>query len=98
MLVGCKIFNMKKFKIIKSKKFIKDLKNLRDKPYILTIVQDAIQKLGNGEKLHQEHFLKGRLKGYKECHLAYGQLLVWIVEGSVLKMLRIGTHHQLFDS
>ena len=57
---------------------------------------DAIQKLENGEKLHQEHFLKGRLKGLKECHLAYGQLLVWSVEGSVLKMLRIGTHHQLF--
>lgn len=87
---------MQRFKIEKSKTFIKDLNSLRDKPSVMTNVQDAIRKLENGEKLHQEHFLKGRLKGLKECHLQYGQLLVWIVEGSVLKMLRIGTHHQLF--
>ena len=87
---------MQRFQIEKSKSFIKDLNSLRYKPNVLAIVQDAIQKLENGEKLHQEHFLKGRLKGLKECHLAYGQLLVWSVEGSVLKMLRIGTHHQLF--
>ena len=87
---------MKRVQIIKSKTFIKDLKSLRHKPNVLANVQDAIQKLENGEKLNREHFLKGKLEGLKECHLQCGQLLVWIVEGSVLRMLRIGTHHQLF--
>lgn len=86
---------MQKFKIEKSKSFIKDLKSLRSKPKVLANVQDAIQKLGNGQKLHQEHSLKGKLKGLKECHLQCGQLLIWAVDGSVLKMLRVGTHHQL---
>ena len=96
-LVSSNRYNVcRDLRLKKSKTFIKDLNSLRDKPSVLTNVQDAIRKLENGEKLHQEHFLKGRLKGLKECHLQYGQLLVWIVEGSVLKMLRIGTHHQLF--
>jgi mRNA interferase YafQ len=88
--------DMQRFQIEKSKSFIKDSNSLRHKPNVLANVQDAIRKLENGEKLHREHFLKGKLKGLKECHLQCGQLLVWIVEGSVLRMLRIGTHHQLF--
>lgn len=87
---------MQRFKIEKSKTFIKDLNSLRNKPKVLANVKDAIQMLENGEKLHREHFLKGRLKGFKECHLQCGQLLVWVVEGSVLRLLRIGTHHQLY--
>ena len=87
---------MQKFQIEKSKSFIKDLNSLRSNPKVLADVRDTIRKLENGEKLHREHFLRGKLKGLKECHLKCGQLLVWIVEGSILRMLRIGTHHQLF--
>ena len=48
---------MQRFKIEKSKTFIKDLNSLRDKPSVFTNVQDAIRKLENGEKLHQENFI-----------------------------------------
>lgn len=60
---------MQRFQIEKSKTFIKDLNSLRDKTKVLANVKDAIRMLENGEKLHREHFLKGRLKGLKECHL-----------------------------
>ncbi|MBR1519833.1 MAG: type II toxin-antitoxin system YafQ family toxin [Bacteroidaceae bacterium] len=87
---------MQNYQVKKSNSFIRDLKCLRHRPKIIANVNDAISQLENGEKLPMEHFLKGKLKGLKECHLQCGLLLVWAVNGSVVKLLRLGTHHRIF--
>ena len=87
---------MTKNQIRRSTSFNKDLKDYQHKPNIMAMLQNAIQKLTYGEKLPKEHALKGKLKGNKECHLRYGLLLVWSVNGSIIELLRLGTHHQIF--
>lgn len=81
--------------ISKTKSFMRDLRRLKQKPHIVNMVEDALQKLKKGERLPKEHYLIGDLKGHKECHLRYGLLLEWVVNGLNIKILRVGTHHQL---
>lgn len=84
------------FQIEISKSFNKDLKCHWHKPKIMQIVQDAIEKLKEGRRLPYEHVLKGDWKGHRECHLPCGLLLIWTVSGSLVKLKRLGTHHQIF--
>ncbi len=44
----------------------------------------------------KDHQLKGELKDCREFHISGDLLVVYIVEDGYLKLLRIGTHSQLF--
>lgn len=83
------------YKIKTSKSFEKDLKSIQHKPNIMAMINDAIGKLKDGDRLPRQHALKGDMKGLLECHLSFGKLLVWKVKVSVITLERLGTHHQL---
>lgn len=84
------------YKIKTSKSFERDLKSIQHLPNIMAMIKEAIGKLKEGKGLPRQHALKGDMKGLLECHLPFGKLLVWKLNGSVVTLERIGTHHQLF--
>ena len=48
---------------------------------------------------YKDHVLKGRYKGYGECHIRPNWLLIYSVDKNknVIKFVRTGTHTELFD-
>jgi mRNA interferase YafQ len=90
---------MKK-KIIPSTKFKKDQKRYRHniekmkKLYDLLVI---LEETGHVPQEYQPHMLSGNYKGFMECHVEDNFLLIWIDETSdVIKLVRLGTHHELF--
>lgn len=87
---------MATFQVLKSKSFDRDFKNYWYMPKIVALLKDAIAKLKEGKRLPKQHFLKGKMKGLLECHLKDDLLLLWSVNGTMIKLEHIGTHHQIF--
>jgi len=90
---------MKK-KIIPSTKFKKDQKRYRHniekmkKLYDLLVI---LEETGRVPQEYQPHVLSGNYKGFMECHVEDNFLLIWIDETSdIIKLVRLGTHHELF--
>lgn len=47
---------------------------------------------------YQDHILKGNWSGYRECHIKPDLVLVYLkVDSDVLRLVRIGSHSELFD-
>jgi len=90
---------MKK-KIVPSTKFKKDQKRYRHniekmkKLYDLLVI---LEETGRVPQEYQPHMLSGNYKGFMECHVEDDFLLIWIDETSdIIKLVRLGTHHELF--
>jgi mRNA interferase YafQ len=47
---------------------------------------------------HQDHPLKGKYAGYRECHVTPDWLLIYKVDGAKLVLIanRTGSHSELF--
>jgi mRNA interferase YafQ len=85
--------------LFRTKTFIKDYKKTRfsDKLYTKYILYISI--LLNNNKLPIEaknHNLTGNLIGYKEFHLSGDLLIIYQIDEKYLKLIRIGTHSELF--
>lgn len=89
---------MKKLK--KSTQFKKDLKRYLKKPSKLKALKEVttnLQMTGKVPAEYKPHTLSGKLKGFLECHVEDDFLLIWIDEtADVIKLVRLGTHHELF--
>ncbi len=44
-----------------------------------------------------EHGLKGSFSNYREFHVSGDLLVIYYVEDETLKLVRIGSHSELFD-
>ena len=44
-----------------------------------------------------DHNLKGEYKYYKEFHISGDLLIIYTIEDGFVKLIRIGTHAQLFE-
>lgn len=44
-----------------------------------------------------DHNLKGEHKNYKEFHISEDLLVIYTIEDGFVKLIRIGTHAQLFE-
>ncbi len=79
-----------------SGQFKKDLKRFRHDILKLTRLHAVVELLKNEQPLPQElkaHMLKGRLKGYMECHIENDLLLLWYDEDSdTIVLARLGSH------
>lgn len=85
--------------IKRNKTFINDLKKakLTDKQFDKFITYIFLLK--NGKSLPIEarnHKLQGGFTGYKEFHLGGDMLVIYLVQNSIITLVRIGTHSQLF--
>ena len=89
-------------KLIKTKKFTKNLKKLRHKNKILDELEIAINLLRTEEKLpkkYKDHELLGKFKGIRDLHLGYDDILLYFIRNAEneLILVDIGTHSHLFD-
>lgn len=88
-------------KIVKSTKFIKDLRLAKARGLDLSQLGIVIYKLCNQEKLepkYKDHFLEGKYKGFRECHIKPNWLLIYRINKDELELyvFRTGTHSDLF--
>lgn len=45
---------------------------------------------------YRDHQLTGNLKAYRECHIKPDILLMYQIENNEVKLVRLGTHAELF--
>lgn len=80
--------------------FKKDLKRYQNQPKKiekLKIVLGFLQQEITIPPEYKPHRLLGNYKDCMECHIESDTLLIWIDENSnVIKLLRLGTHSELF--
>lgn len=83
-----------------SGKFKKDLKRYKHdtaKVNALGTIVRHLKENGCVPAAFKPHKLMGDYKGCMECHIEDNFLLIWIDEETqTIKLLRLGTHHELF--
>ncbi|MBQ9203216.1 MAG: type II toxin-antitoxin system YafQ family toxin [Prevotella sp.] len=83
-----------------STKFKKDLKRYQNKPSKLAALETVFKHLRMNGKVpasYKPHKLYGVYEGCIECHVEDNFLLIWIDETTnTIKLVRLGTHHELF--
>lgn len=87
--------------IRKTTQFKKDFKRYSKDRNKVEALFAIVEKLANGEAIPAEyspHPLKGRWKNHMEYHLQDDYLLIWYdKEKDVIKLVRLGSHSELFE-
>lgn len=88
-------------KIIKlTSQFKKDLKRYQNNQRKIDILERVIKLLRDTGTLPNEykpHLLIGNYKGFMECHIENDFLLIWLdEEDEIIKLVRLGSHSELF--
>lgn len=91
---------MTKYKLVTTNKFKKEYKKLVKRNYDMSLLDNVVEMLLNGEELPQEnkdHSLIGNWQGYRECHIEPDWLLIYRIyeDTLVLSLTRTGTHSDL---
>lgn len=68
----------------------------------LSLLDDVINTLRQGKMLEEkyhDHELKGKLKGFRECHIQPDWLLIYMIENDVLTLTLVdtGSHADLLN-
>ncbi len=84
-----------------AKSFKKDLKRYSNQPKKLRLLYEFVDEyLRRGKPIPPEyhaHMLVGKFAGYMECHIESDYLLIWFDEESeVVRLIRLGSHSELF--
>ena len=89
---------MKELKI--TSQFKKDLKKYQNQPKRIEKLKVVLTYLQQEILIPQEykpHKLLGVYKDCMECHIESDTLLIWLDENTnVIKLIRLGTHSELF--
>jgi len=91
-----------KYKIVRTKRFktaykrVSQLKGFKESIFI-----QVVARLSDGKKLDahfKDHQLTGKLKNFRECHLASDILFVYQIDDNILilTLVSVGNHSQLF--
>ncbi len=85
--------------LVQTKSFSKDVqKNKMSDQHFTRFVQ-ILACLSRSEMLPEgakDHALKGEWQDFRECHISGDLLLIYQQEGETIKLVRLGTHSQLF--
>lgn len=92
---------MNKYEIVSTNKFKKDLKIAIKRGYNMSLIEEVIDILAQGEQLpekYKDHNLVGNYKGCRECHITPDWLLIYEIDDKqlFLYLTRTGTHSDLF--
>ena len=87
-------------KLFRAKTFLKDYRKIKftDKTYLKYVL--FITTLLKEESLPKEAFdhpLKGNYQEFREFHVSGDLLVIYCIEDETLKLVRIGSHLELFD-
>lgn len=91
-----------KYSLVLSGKFKKSLKLARKRGLNIELLDSIVEKLLQGiplEEKYRDHELKGKFKGFRECHIQPDWLLIYLIENDILTLTLVdtGTHADLFD-
>ena len=92
---------MKKYKPVRTPRFERELKLAGKRGLNISEAEELIVRLSNDEQLefrYHDHPLKGKHKGYRECHINPNWLLVYrkYEDELILLLTHTGTHSDLF--
>ena len=68
----------------------------------IKLLDNIVYKLSRGEKLdkkYKDHILKGKFKGFHECHIQPDWLLIYKIQDDILILTLVdtGSHADLFN-
>lgn len=91
-----------KYRLILTGKFKKSLKLAKKRGLDLSLMDKVVGTILQGlplEEKYRDHELKGRYKGFRECHIQPDWLLIYLIENDILTLTLVdtGTHADLFD-
>ena len=83
-------------------KFKKSLKLAAKRGLKISLLEQVVVKIQNMEPLedkYKDHELKGRYKGFRECHIHPDWLLVYLIDKDILTLTLVdtGSHADLFN-
>lgn len=83
-------------------KFKRSFKQARKRNRDISLLYSVIEQLQHGVTLapkHKDHALKGKYKGFRECHIQPDWLLIYLIENDILTLTLIdtGSYSDLFD-
>ena len=81
--------------------FKRDLKRVTKRGYDLSKLAKVLSLLQANTPLPvsaRPHSLRGRWKGFLECHIEPDWLLIYRVAGNELQLARLGSHADIFNA
>jgi mRNA interferase YafQ len=79
--------------------FKQDYKRLQKRGYDMAKLRHVLEQLASGEphtEQYQDHPLRGTYAGARDCHVEPDWVLIYVNVGEELRLLRTGTHADLF--
>ena len=88
-------------KISFTNQYLKDLELMKHRNLPKSELDEVVRLLSEEQPLlpkHNDHGLKGRFSGYRECHIRPDWLLIYKKDKQILTLvlIRTGTHSDLF--
>jgi mRNA interferase YafQ len=86
--------------IVYTSQFKRDYKKRSRDVGLDQLLAGIIDRLAGGEPLEakfRDHPLKGSYAGCRECHLKPDLLLIYVQTPGELRLVRLGSHSELFD-
>lgn len=89
------------YEVVLTGRFKKSIKSAKKRGLDLQLLEDVVNKLQNDEMLdekYKDHELKGKYKGFRECHIQPDWLLIYLKEEDTITLTLVdtGTHADLF--
>ena len=90
------------YELVLTGKFKKSLKLAKKRGLDIGLLDSVVDKLLYGvplEEKFKDHELKGKYKGFRECHIQPDWLLLYLLEDDILVLTLVdtGTHTDLFN-
>jgi mRNA interferase YafQ len=79
--------------------FKKDYKRMEKRTGDVRRLRLVIEKLTNAQELetrYKDHPLQGDYAGARDCHVGPDWILIYAIVGDELRLIRTGTHSDLF--
>ena len=91
-----------KYSLILTGKFKRGLKLAKKRGLDISLLEKIVTTLQQGlplEEKFRDHELKGKYKGFRECHIQPDWLLIYLIENNILTLTLVatGSHADLFD-
>lgn len=80
----------------------KSYKLMKKRGLDLSLLDEVVDALCQGkvlEEKYRDHELRGKLKGFRECHIQPDWLLIYLIENDILTLTLVdtGTHSDLLN-
>ena len=91
-----------KYRLVLTGKFKKSLKLAKKRGLNISLMESVVDTLLQGlplDEKYRDHELKGKYKGFRECHIQPDWLLIYLQEDYILTLTLVdtGTHADLFN-